>query len=81
MADEKFFMIPRKPGRELEAFPEDVLGLGSVEMVPSVLDSSWMRGDFPLVALPIPMSGIELVDAREGVVAAPVKVAMVDVGI
>lgn len=81
MADEEFFMIPRKPGRELGDFPEDVLDLGSVEMVPSVFDISWIRGTFPLAALPISLSGIELVDAREGVVAAPVKVARVDVGI
>lgn len=78
-ADEEFFMIPRKPGREFEDF---VLDLGLVGLVAFVVDISWMRGAFPLlpeVALLIPVSGIE-VDDGVGVVAAPVKAAMVDAG-
>ena len=77
--DEEFFMIPRKPGKEFDDFPFD---LGSVEVVPSISDISWMRGVFPLVLeviFPIPMSGAE-VDADAGGAVAPVKAAMVDAG-
>jgi hypothetical protein len=82
LADEEFFMIPRKPGREFEDFPLD---LGSVEMVsliPSIVDISWMRGVLPLVPkvdFPIPISGLDE-SAGAGVVAALVKAAIVDAG-
>lgn len=72
-------MIPRKPGKEFDDFPLD---LGSVEVVRSVSDISWMRGVFPLVlevVFPMPMPGIEA-DADAGGAVAPVKAAMVDAG-
>jgi len=48
MADEEFFMIPRKPGREFGDFPLDLGSVEVVALIPFIVDISWMRGVLPL---------------------------------
>lgn len=81
MADEEFFMIPRKPGREFGDFPLDLGSVEVVALIPFIVDISWMRGVLPLVPkVNFPISMSEIGEGGAGVVDALVKAAMVDAG-